>query len=53
MNPNRVEALQRRHSEIDDLIVKAEAAPYTDEIAVRELKKQKLAIKEELAAIGS
>lgn len=52
MNPNRIEALQKRHAEIDDQIVTAEAAPYIDDIALRDLKKQKLAIKEELAAIG-
>lgn len=52
MNPNRIETLQRRHAEIDDEIVKAEAAPFADPTALRDLKKRKLAIKEELAAIG-
>lgn len=52
MNPNRIETLQRRHAEIDDKIHNAESGAYVDELAIRDLKKQKLAIKEELSAIG-
>jgi len=46
----RLSALTRKHAELD-LELKAEASrPAADPIQVRQLKKQKLAVKDEIAA---
>lgn len=48
----RIEKLRRDHQELDQQITALEAHPAADPLEIVELKKRKLAIKEELQAIG-
>ena len=48
---NRIISLKKKHSDLEDQISALEAAPAPDHLAVTDLKKQKLAIKEEIAAL--
>ena len=47
----RVEQLKRTHQELDRQIADLEAHPAADPLEIVELKKRKLAIKEEIQAI--
>jgi len=48
---NRILSLKKKHSELEDQISLLELSPATDDLTIRDLKKQKLAIKEELTAL--
>lgn len=48
---NRINSLKKKHAALEDQISILEAAPSVDDLAIRDLKKEKLAIKEELAAL--
>jgi len=45
---SRISELQRRHQSLSDTIQDAERTPATDSLHVADLKKQKLALKEEI-----
>lgn len=47
----RIEALRARHEAIDAEITDLNNRPHPDDIAVAELKKQKLRIKDEIESI--
>ncbi|WP_148923639.1 YdcH family protein [Oceanicella actignis] len=47
----RLGARRRRHAELSDAIERAERAPGMDRLHIVDLKKQKLALKQEIAAI--
>lgn len=47
----RTEALQRKHSALSSLIEREEASPAADENYLRQLKQQKLMIKDVLAGV--
>lgn len=48
---NRITSLKKKHSDLEDQISALEAAPSADDLEIKELKKQKLAIKEEIASL--
>lgn len=48
---NRILSLKKKHADLEDKIAELEAAPSADDLAIRDLKKEKLAIKEELASL--
>lgn len=48
---NRIEALKARHRELDEAIAAAESRPYRDEIEITAMKKAKLDLRDEIAAI--
>lgn len=50
-NENRIASLKKKHAALEDKISELSAAPSSDDLEIRELKKQKLAIKEELTAL--
>ena len=50
MNTHHLKALRRKHSELEDAIRLAEQSPATDDLHIRDLKKRKLAIKDEMEA---
>lgn len=45
---NHLAALRNKHSDLDDQITRLSALPSSDDIEVTRLKKQKLALKEEI-----
>lgn len=47
-----VEALQRKHQELDDKIQRAESSPGANDLEIAEMKKAKLKIKDELSRLG-
>jgi len=48
---NRIESLKVKHASIESALESKTSQPNPDEIELAELKKQKLAIKDELAKI--
>lgn len=48
----RIDALKARHREIDEQIEEIQSRPYWNDLDVAKLKKSKLAIKEEIDAMG-
>lgn len=49
----RVDALLTRHSDLESLIEQEEKKSLPDDIAIHDLKKQKLRIKDELLSMGA
>ncbi len=45
----RIQSLQEKHQALEDAIDHENSRPHPDEIAIAEMKKQKLRIKDELA----
>ena len=50
---DRIDSLKSRHATLEAKIVEEENHPHPDEVNLLKLKKQKLAIKDELADLGS
>ncbi len=48
---DRIEVLKTRHSELEEAIEKENSHPFPDDIEIAGLKKQKLRIKDQLAAL--
>lgn len=48
---DRIQSLQEKHSELDAALKEEEARPMPDSITIGTLKRQKLAIKDELAQL--
>jgi hypothetical protein len=49
----RLESLQGKHSELEHLIQREISRPYPEELTLQRLKKQKLALRDEIAgALG-
>jgi hypothetical protein len=48
----RIEKLRRTHEELERQIAELEAHPGADSLEIAEVKKRKLAAKEELQALG-
>lgn len=48
---SRLEALQKRHTVLSSKIEEAQKSPSTTDFFLRQLKKQKLALKEEMEGI--
>lgn len=48
---NRIIALKKKHADLETQISALEASPSADDLEIRNLKKEKLAIKEELAVL--
>jgi hypothetical protein len=47
----RVASLKAKHEALEHKIHEEEARPYPDEVALHQLKKEKLRIKDEIAAL--
>ncbi|MEL6363810.1 MAG: YdcH family protein [Pseudomonadota bacterium] len=47
----RIGELETRHADLDQAVTAMEAQPFTDRLALHRLKKQKLALKDEIAAL--
>lgn len=47
----RIEALKSKHQALDAQIEEEENRPHPDDIVIHDLKKQKLRIKDEIAAL--
>ena len=47
----RIEELSRRHAKLDDKIHSEQKRPAADPVAVKELKREKLRIKEEMTML--
>ena len=48
---HQIQSLQEKHSELDAMLKEEEARPMPDSIAIGMLKRQKLAIKDEMAQL--
>lgn len=48
---DRIDSLRSRHATLDAKLEDEERRPYPDEITVHDLKRQKLAIKDEIARL--
>ena len=48
-----LDALKKRHTELDTMIAEEMAHPMPDDIKIQEYKKQKLAVKQEIETIES
>jgi len=48
---NHLAALRNKHSDLDDQITRLSALPSSDDMEITRLKKQKLALKEEIEQI--
>ncbi|MGC6511959.1 MAG: DUF465 domain-containing protein [Parvibaculales bacterium] len=53
MNKARHDSLERRHSDLEKLIMEESKRPQPDENLLHELKKRKLKLKEEISAFKS
>jgi hypothetical protein len=51
-NEERVAALKAKHQAIEEKIQEEEARPHPDDIALHQLKREKLRIKDEIAGIA-
>lgn len=51
VNDNHIQALQEKHAGLERRIHEEESRPFPDEQTVKELKRQKLRIKEEIQSI--
>jgi hypothetical protein len=47
----RILSLQEQHSQLEEALAEQEARPMPDSLAIASLKRKKLAIKDELAAL--
>ncbi|MCC5969596.1 MAG: DUF465 domain-containing protein [Pararhodobacter sp.] len=45
--------LRRKHELLSDKVVEAQRAPGTDDLAIAEMKKQKLRLKEEIGRLST
>lgn len=52
MSLQRLESLEVKHANIEEMISEIETASYVDAAEVRRLKKEKLKIKEEMASLA-
>ena len=52
-NEDRIDSLKARHRELEEAIDQEENKPNPDEIQIHDLKKRKLAIKDELLGMGA
>lgn len=48
-----VEQLKKKHQSLSDAVEQAQRAPGTDDLAIANLKKQKLRLKEEISRLSS
>jgi hypothetical protein len=48
-----VEQLKRKHESLSEAVEAAQRAPSVDDLAIADLKKQKLKIKEEIARLSA
>jgi len=48
ISAERLASLQTKHSNIDEMSAKIESAPYADTQKIRQLKREKLRIKEQI-----
>ena len=48
---DRIQLLQKKHFELDEALQREEARPMPDSLTIATLKRQKLAIKDELAQL--
>ncbi|MFK7879244.1 YdcH family protein [Roseobacter sp.] len=48
-----VEQLKRKHQSLSDAVEEAQRAPGIDDLAIADLKKQKLRVKEEITRLSS
>lgn len=47
---NHLDALNRKHHQLQDQIKEYEASPSVDDVVIHQLKKEKLAVKDEIFA---
>ena len=52
MESTRVQELRRKHQALSDRVEQAQRSPATDDLAIVELKKQKLRLKEEITRLS-
>ncbi len=53
MSANRIEALKAKHAEMDTEILNLERHPGADDAELRELKRKKLAVKDEMHRLSA
>lgn len=53
MSQGRVLQLTRKHQDLEEKIRQATLSPATDDLAIRAMKRQKLRLKEMIAAAGN
>jgi hypothetical protein len=49
---SHLQELQRKHQHLSDAVEAAQRSPGTDDLAIADLKKQKLKLKEEIARLS-
>lgn len=50
---SHIAELKRKHESLSDMVVKAQRSPGVDDLAIADLKKQKLKLKEEISRLQS
>lgn len=50
---SHIAELKRKHESLSDMVVKAQRSPGMDDLAIADLKKQKLKLKEEISRLQS
>lgn len=50
---SHLQELKKKHASLSEKVEKAQRSPGTDDLAIRELKKEKLRLKEEIARLDS
>lgn len=50
---DRIQALKTKHQALESAIAEEENRPHPDDVTIHELKKQKLRIKDEIAALAA
>jgi hypothetical protein len=48
-----LQELKKKHAHLSAQVEKSQQSPATDDLTIRELKKEKLRLKEEIARLGS
>lgn len=50
---DRIVSLQEKHAKLEQKLENEESRPMPDDVVVHEIKREKLAIKDELASLGA
>ncbi len=49
---SHIAELKKKHEHLSEMVLKAQRSPGTDDLAISELKKQKLRLKEEITRLS-
>jgi hypothetical protein len=50
---DRIQTLKAKHQALESAIAEEESRPHPDDVTIHELKKQKLRLKDEIAALSA